>query len=103
MRILDSSFGCTSDIYTRAYSPLLDEIVHRWMTIVGCLPHDFDITSHIGAYSPLHDEIVFGQRYIKESSLSVVYLTTMTSDIVLQLIPPSLVRFCLRNGMRIDY
>ena len=84
---------CTSEIHTGAHSPLLNEIVHRWMIIVGCLPHDFvhqisilrhislslmrlciygwsllvvylmTLTSniHIGAYSSLLNEIVFGQ------------------------------------------
>ena len=48
---------------------------------------------HTGAYSPLHDEIMFGQRYIDGWSLLVVYLTTSTSDIILVYIPLSFARF----------
>ena len=44
---------CTSDIHTRAYSPLLDEIVHRWMIIVGCLSHNFDIRLSTLGHIPL--------------------------------------------------
>ena len=67
----DHCWSCTSrlrhQISILGHIPLLlDEIVHRLMNIVGCLPHDFDIRYHIGAYSP------------------------------------SLVRFCLRNSMRMD-
>ena len=47
---------------------------------------------HTRAYSPLHDEIMFGQRYIDGWSLLVVYLTTSTSDIILGHIPLSFVR-----------
>ena len=47
---------------------------------------------HTGAYSPLHDEIMFGQRYIDGWSLLVVYLMTLTSDIILKHIPLSFVR-----------
>ena len=36
---------------------------------------------HTGAYSPLLDEIVFGQWYTDGWSLFVVYLMTLTSDI----------------------
>ena len=57
---------------------------------------------HTGAYSPLHNEIVFVQRYIDGWSLLVVYLTTSTSDTILGHIPLSLVRFCLGNGMKMD-
>ena len=36
-------FYCVPNIHIGAYFPLFDEIVHRWMIIVGCLPYDFDI------------------------------------------------------------
>ena len=51
----------TTDIHTRENSPPLNEIVfgvavHRWMIIVGCLSHDFDIKSYTGAYFPIFFE-----------------------------------------------
>ena len=51
----------TTDIHTRENSPPLNEIVfgvavHRWMIIVGCLSHDFDIKSYTGAYFPIFSE-----------------------------------------------
>ena len=48
---------------------------------------------HTGAYFPLHDEFMFGQRYIDGWSLLVVYLTTSTLDIILRHIPLSFTRF----------
>ena len=48
---------------------------------------------HTRAYSPLHDEIMFGQWYIDGWSLLVVYLTTSTSDIILGHILLSFARF----------
>ena len=41
------------NVHIWAYSPLLDEIVHRWMIIVGCLPHDSNIRYYIEAYCSL--------------------------------------------------
>ena len=55
----------TSNIHIEAYSPLLDEIVHRWMIIVGCLPHDFNIRyPYWGILPLLLGKIMFRQRYI---------------------------------------
>ena len=82
LMISDSSFCRASDIHIRAYYPFslrflvvvgrypywriflspwwdcVRAAIHKWMNIVGCLPHNFDIGYHIGAYSPLLDEIV---------------------------------------------
>ena len=76
--------------------------VHRWMIIVGCLPHDFDIIYYTGAYSSLLDEIVFGQRYIDGWSLLVVYLMTSTLDIISGHIFLHLMRSCLCSSMRMN-
>ena len=47
---------CVLDVHTGAYSHILDEIVHRWMIIVGCLSHDSDIIYYAGVYcSPWWD------------------------------------------------
>ena len=44
------------DVHTGSYSPLLDDIAHRWMIIVSCLAHDSDIIYYTGAYcSPWWD------------------------------------------------
>ena len=58
--------------------------------------------THTGAYSPLHDEIVFGQWYIDRWSSLIVYLVTSTLDIILGHILFPLSRFYLRSGMRMD-
>ena len=57
---------------------------------------------HIGAYSPLHDEIMFGQRYIDGWSLLVVYLITSTSYIHTGAYSSLLYEICLGSGMRMD-
>ena len=68
-------------IFPSPWWDCVEAALHRLMIIVGCLPHDFDIKYHTGAYAPLLGEIVFGQRYINGWSLLVVYLTTSTSNI----------------------
>ena len=122
LMISNSSFCHALDIHTRVYfpfslrflivvgqypywgifySPWWDCVrvaVHRWMIIVGCLSHDFDIKYYTRAYSLLFDEIVFGWWYIVGWSLLVVYLMTSTSYIILGHIPFSLMRLCSGNG-----
>ena len=44
---------CVPDVHTGTYSLLLDEIVHRWMIIIGCLAHDSDIRYYTRAYCSL--------------------------------------------------
>ena len=44
------------NVHIGAYSPVLDEIVHRWIIIVSCLPLDSNIRYYIEAYySPWWD------------------------------------------------
>ena len=80
LMISDSSFCRASDIHIRAYYPFslrflvvvgrypywriflspwwdcVRAAIHKWMNIVGCLPHNFDIGYHIGAYFPIFFE-----------------------------------------------
>ena len=79
---------CVPDVHTGTYSLLLDEIVHRWMIIVGCLPHDFDIKYHTRAYSPIIGEILFAQWYKDGWLVLVIYLMTLTSDLIQEHIFP---------------
>ena len=99
LMMLDSSFGCALDIHTRAY--LLISL--RFLVVLGYVAILFMVTEmldgfwqilycasdiHTGAYSPLLDEIVFGQWYEDGWSLFVVCLTTLTSDLILGHISP---------------
>ena len=112
LMISDSSFCRASDIHIRAYYPFslrflvvvgrypywriflspwwdcVRAAIHKWMNIVGCLPHNFDIGYHIGAYSPLFGEILFGQWYEDGWYVLVIYLTTLISDLILGHISP---------------
>ena len=78
---------CTSDIRTKKYSSLLNEIVFgQWyedewsLLFVYLMTLTSDV--HTGAYSSLFDEIVFRKRYIDRWSLLVVYLMTLTSNLI---------------------
>ena len=114
LMMLDSSFGCALYIHIGAYSLISSEIpicyCAVWLSLFmviemfGWFWQTLYCTSdiHTGAYSPLLDEIVFGQWYEDGWSLLVVCLTTSTSDIHTRAYSPPLTRFCLRNGMRMD-
>ena len=78
---------CTSDIRTKKYSSLLNEIVFgQWYEDEWSLLSVYlmNLTSdiHTRAYSSLFDEIVFRKRYIDRWSLLVVYLMTLTSNLI---------------------
>ena len=78
---------CAQDIHIWAYFPLLDGVVHKWMNIVGYLPHDSNIRYYTRVYCSF-DEILFVWRYEDGWLMLVVYIMTLTSDLILWHISP---------------